>query len=65
MRGGRESGKGSPAFTGQVILLFCRMRRRAHITGRSQDHLRVNGVEKRRVLWKFGDHPRYKKCGAF
>ena len=48
MRGGSGSGKGSPAFTGQVILLFCRMRRRAHVPRRSQDHLRVNGVDKRR-----------------
>ena len=46
-RGGSGSGKGSPAFTGQAILLFCRMRRGAHVPGRSQDHLRMNGVEKR------------------
>ena len=26
-RGGSGSGKGSPAFTGQAILLFCRMAR--------------------------------------
>ena len=45
--GGSGSGKGSPAFTGQAILLFCRMRRGAHVPGRSQDHLRMNGVEKR------------------
>ena len=47
MRWGSGNGKGSPAFTGQVILLFCRMLRVAHVPGRSQDHLRVNGVDKR------------------
>ena len=47
-RGGSGSGKGSPACTGQGILLSCGMRRRAHVPRRSQDHLRVNGVDKRR-----------------
>ena len=47
MRWGSGNGKGSPAFTGQVILLFCRMLRVAHVPGRSQDHLRVSGVDKR------------------
>ena len=47
MRWGSGNGKGSPAFTGQVILWFCRMLRVAHGPGRSQDHLRVNGVDKR------------------
>ena len=50
-RGGSGSGKGSPRITGQVILWFCRMRRRAHVPRRSQDHLRLNGVDKRRGGW--------------
>ena len=51
-RGGSGSGKGSPRITGQVILWFCRMRRRAHVPRRSQDHLRLNGVDKRRGGWR-------------
>ena len=51
-RGGSGSGKGSPAFTGQGILLSCGMRRRAHVPRRSQDHLRLNGVDKRRGGWR-------------